>query len=70
MIVYTVEVRHYSSSDLAQCEGISNVCAYTTKDEAEKHIQAVQVDLFSETEYRWTALEVKDQFDPHQQADQ
>ena len=63
MIVYAVEIRRHPASDSSQCETMSNVCAYTTKDEAEKHIQAVQEDMFGATEYRWIALEVKDQFE-------
>ena len=43
---------------------VSPVCAYTDKEEAEKHIHSVQHDLFGDTYYFWQALEVKDRYEP------
>jgi hypothetical protein len=63
VIVYAVEMEHRSAFDASQTI-VSPVCAYTSKDEAEKHIQSTQTDLFGDTHYFWEALEVKDRYEP------
>lgn len=63
MIVYTVEVEHQPGSDASRAI-VSPICAYTSKEEAEKHIQSLQQDLFGDTYYFWEALEVKDRYEP------
>ena len=63
MIVYTVEVEHRPPFDVSHTV-VSPVCAYIDKEEAEKHIQSVQQDLFGDTYYFWQALEVKDRYEP------
>lgn len=62
MIVYTVEVERRPPFDESRTV-VSPVCAYTEKEEAEKHIQSVQQDLFGDTYYFWQALEVKDRYE-------
>ena len=63
MIIFSVEVQHRSPFD-SSCTIVSPVCAYTDKDEAEKHIQALQQDLFGDTYYFWEAIEVKERYEP------
>jgi hypothetical protein len=63
VIVYAVEMEQRSPFDASQTI-VSPVCAYTNKDEAEKHIQSLQTDLFADTYYFWQALEVKDRYEP------
>ncbi|HEX2055846.1 MAG TPA: hypothetical protein VHF07_05095 [Nitrospiraceae bacterium] len=63
MIVYAVAIQHPSAIDTSRIV-VSPVCAYTSKDEAEKHVQSVQEDVFGDTYYFWEALEVKDRFEP------
>ncbi len=65
MIIFAVAVQHRSPSD-SSCTIVSPVCAYTDKYEAEKHIQALQQDLFGDTYYFWEALEVKDRYEPEE----
>jgi hypothetical protein len=68
MIVYAVEVEHPSPFDTSQTL-VSPICAYTSKEEAEKHIQSLQTDLFGETHYFWEALEVKERYEPAEAGD-
>jgi hypothetical protein len=65
VIVFAVEMEHRSPFDASQTI-VSPVCAYTSKDEAEKHIQSLQTDLFADTHYFWEALEVKDRYEPEE----
>lgn len=62
MIIYTVAVEHRGGPNHDQVV-VSPVCAYTSKDEAEKHIQSLQQDLYGDTYYFWEALEVKERFE-------
>ncbi len=63
MIIYAVAVEHRAPFDACRTI-VSPVCAYTDKEEAEKHIHSVQHDLFGDTYYFWQALEVKDRYEP------
>ena len=62
MIVFAVEVEHRSPFDSSSTV-VSPVCAYTEQEEAEKHVQALQQDLFGDTYYFWEALEVKERYE-------
>ena len=62
MIIYAVAVEHRAPFDACRTI-VSPVCAYTDKEEAEKHIHSVQQDVFGDTYYFWQALVVKDRYE-------
>lgn len=63
MIIYTVGVEHRGGPGEDQVV-VTPVCAYTSKEEAEKHVQSLQHDLFGDAYYFWDALEVKERYEP------
>jgi hypothetical protein len=49
-------------------QAVTPIRAYTSKKQAEKHAQDLQMDLFSDQYYTWVAIEVWDRYEPRDES--